>query len=969
MSDAGDSSSRQSGSAHEKYDPHLAETNGGGTDNSWFRAHYLGIPIPTYLWRWVDDDFILIDFNDAAEKITRGMISNFIGIKARKLYGDQPGILEDFKHCFDEKLVLRREMPYKFKSIEETKSLSVIYTFLEPDLILVHTEDISGLKQVRESLRESEEKYRTLVEMFPHAVAIFQDHMVAFANRAAAEMLGYDSGEGIIGLDVMAPVPLEDAARLDGYMIGLLNGDPEIPSNFCAHLRRKNGSPFTAEVYANAISFRGRPAVQLVLTDITERKQAESALRESEERFRSIWEHSPVGICLTDRHGVYYYVNRAYCDIYGYRREELLGKSFFDAILSPGHPQADRGNYASYFDNPHFTPLSETEIFTHKSGRPVAIQYATDFIQQSDGAIYMVTMNIDVTKRKIAEQALRESEAKYRMLIENQTDLIVKVDLDGRFVFVSPSYCKMFNKDESELLGHKLMPLVHKDDRESTARAMERIFEPPHSVYIEQRAETKDGWRWLAWADTAVLNEDGNVIEIIGVGRDITERKKAEAELLESEERYRLLFDNAAEVIARIDRDGRFLLLNKSAAKYLGGVPDDFIGLTLSDFFPIGQAEQFITSIGRVIDEGVSFSTEGIVMLPGNPRWFRTTIQPIADADSRVRSALMIATDIHSEKQVSIRNEARYNLLERLKGIREIDSCLDCCCQAIFEAQLFKRAVLTLHNEQREIINLGQVGLDKAIVKAAREAPAPNLETARKLTQDKYRIGHSFFIPEEARLIRGQIDRYIPQEIAPSPGPKAWQQGDELFVPLVASDGRIEGWLSVDTPFNGLRPSLDVINHLEESIDITSKHIHEIQGMESLQKKNITLKEVLAHIEEDKMEFRQRIGTNIEQVLIPALNKLVRKDGSINSTYYNILTTGLPELAASSGAITPYSKLSPREREVLNMIKNGLTSKEIAVVLSISLATVRKHRELIRRKLGITNKKIGIVNFLKSERQ
>ncbi|MET0014990.1 MAG: sensor domain-containing diguanylate cyclase [Sedimenticola sp.] len=135
-------------------------------------------------------------------------------------------------------------------------------------------------------------------------------------------------------------------------------------------------------------------------------------------------------------------------------------------------------------------------------------------------------------KRRIElEMALMEKEQVYRLLIENQTDLVVKVDLEGRFQFVSQTYCETFGKSEQELLGNQFMPLVHEDDRKSTAKAMEALYKPPHKAYMEQRAMTKDGWRWFGWMDTAVLDDNQNVIAIIGVGRDITDKKQAEFRL------------------------------------------------------------------------------------------------------------------------------------------------------------------------------------------------------------------------------------------------------------------------------------------------------------------------------------------------------------------------------------------------------------------------------------------------------
>ncbi|MET0102994.1 MAG: sensor domain-containing diguanylate cyclase [Sedimenticola sp.] len=135
-------------------------------------------------------------------------------------------------------------------------------------------------------------------------------------------------------------------------------------------------------------------------------------------------------------------------------------------------------------------------------------------------------------KRRIElEIALTEKEQVYRLLIENQTDLVVKVDLEGRFQFVSQTYCETFGKSQDELLGNQFMPLVHEDDRKSTAKAMEALYSPPHKAYMEQRAMTKDGWRWFGWMDTAVLDDSQNVIAIIGVGRDITDKKQAEFRL------------------------------------------------------------------------------------------------------------------------------------------------------------------------------------------------------------------------------------------------------------------------------------------------------------------------------------------------------------------------------------------------------------------------------------------------------
>lgn len=144
---------------------------------------------------------------------------------------------------------------------------------------------------------------------------------------------------------------------------------------------------------------------------------------------------------------------------------------------------------------------------------------------------------------------ISESEAKYRLLVENQTDLVVKVDAQGYFEYVSPSYCRFFGKTEKELLGNLFLPLVHEDDREPTIEAMKKLQFQPHICYIEQRAFTSKGWRWIAWADTAILNHKGKISHVIGVGRDITELKETIRALEESENKFRTVAETANSAI------------------------------------------------------------------------------------------------------------------------------------------------------------------------------------------------------------------------------------------------------------------------------------------------------------------------------------------------------------------------------------------------------------------------------------
>jgi PAS domain S-box-containing protein len=176
-----------------------------------------------------------------------------------------------------------------------------------------------------------------------------------------------------------------------------------------------------------------------------------------------------------------------------------------------------------------FKPIREPSVLYHSVEK--ALERSRLLRENRE---YQERLQEEVDRRtvelEVANQALRESEEQYRLLVENQEDLVVKFKPDGRLLFVSPSYCRTFGKTQEELLGKKFMPLVHQEDREKVARAIENVFNPPYSSYVEERTLTKNGRRWQAWLNTAILDENRKVKEVLAVGRDITERKNAEEE-------------------------------------------------------------------------------------------------------------------------------------------------------------------------------------------------------------------------------------------------------------------------------------------------------------------------------------------------------------------------------------------------------------------------------------------------------
>lgn len=142
------------------------------------------------------------------------------------------------------------------------------------------------------------------------------------------------------------------------------------------------------------------------------------------------------------------------------------------------------------------------------------------------GIMLVLLLSVAIRSLLLKQESLRDSQEKYRLLVENQSDFVVKINANFQFLYVSPNYCKTFGKAESEILDTSFLLLVHEDDRALAQRALNSITPAnPHS-YHEQRAFTKDGWRWLAWSNTGVFDADNKLLAIAAVGRDITDMKK-----------------------------------------------------------------------------------------------------------------------------------------------------------------------------------------------------------------------------------------------------------------------------------------------------------------------------------------------------------------------------------------------------------------------------------------------------------
>lgn len=395
--------------------------------------------------------------------------------------------------------------------------------------------EIQERRQADEALRESHQQLQTIYDGIVEGLLITDIETKRFVrvNASFCRMLGY-SEEELLGASVRDIHPPEevpnDLRRFQAAAEGRVSINEDRP------VLRKDGRIFYADITGRRIVYEGRPCLLALFRDVTERRRAEEALRTSEERFRSYFEQGLIGMAVTRIDKQWQEVNDRLCEILGYSRDELLAMKWTDAT-HPDDLETGLLNFNRMVagETEHYT---QDKRFLRKDG---TIVYTTVFVRcfrRNGGEIdHILALIHDTTARKRAENALRESEERYRSVVEDQTEVISRLTAEGTFTFVNEVYCRFFGKTADQLLGRSWQPVALLEDVPMVEEQL-RTLSPAHPiVVVENRVVSGRGEvRWMQFVNRGFFDERGRLAEIQSVGRDITERKRTE-EALERERR------------------------------------------------------------------------------------------------------------------------------------------------------------------------------------------------------------------------------------------------------------------------------------------------------------------------------------------------------------------------------------------------------------------------------------------------
>src|ERR671913_1030183 len=335
-------------------------------------------------------------------------------------------------------------------------------------------------RQPDEELRKSEGRYRTVLDTaFDAIVTITPDGVVRWFNRGAERIFGYRAEE-VIGQPVTVIMPERYrehcVAGLHRYLqtgqARVVGGTTELVG------LRKDSSEFPIEMSLGETHEDGERLFTGVIRDVTERKRAESALRESEQRFRGSFERAATGMALVGTDGRFLRVNRSLCEILGYPERELLGKTFQE--LTPPDDLE--------FDLEHLRRLLAGEVRTyqtekrylHQDGHVVWGLLSVSVVQdEEDEPLYFVSQIQDVSERKKVEKVIIESEERFRSLVQNSSDIITILGANGTVRYVSPAVERVTGYRPEEQVGTNAFGSVHPDDTERALNTFAEVLKRP----------------------------------------------------------------------------------------------------------------------------------------------------------------------------------------------------------------------------------------------------------------------------------------------------------------------------------------------------------------------------------------------------------------------------------------------------------------------------------------------------------
>jgi diguanylate cyclase (GGDEF)-like protein/PAS domain S-box-containing protein len=503
---------------------------------------------------------------------------------------------------------------------------------------------------------------RSVVLNSSDIIAIYEDDgTVRYMSPTVVRILGYRPEE-LVGTSAFNHVHPEDAELASRSFAQALEYSGVMPPvEF--RVRAADGAWRHMEVILNnLLDDLNVGGIVANSRDITERKQAEGALREAEERYRAVIEQTIEGIYLgaADTKHVLE-SNAAFQEMLGYTAGELRGMHIYEFVAHD--PENIDSVFQSVLDKGHHF-IGERK-YRRKNGSIVDVETSSTVISYDNREV-LCTVVRDITERKETVEALKESEERYRMVVEQSAESIWLFDPDTKQVLES-------NTTFQEMLGYtaeELRRMTNYDfvahSREDIDSAVQRVVQERRGFFGERKYRRKDGTVLDVEVSGTVIPYRGREV-VCGVARDLTERKRVEEALRQSEERYRAIVEEQTELVCRFLPDLTLTFVNDAYCRYFGEDPEQLIGSSFMGHIPGEDHVYYEGQLSWLSQENPARTVEHRVFAPdGEVRWQQWTDRAIFDEEGRLVEYQSVGRDVteHKEAEEALKeSEERYRAL------------------------------------------------------------------------------------------------------------------------------------------------------------------------------------------------------------------------------------------------------------------------------------------------------------------
>lgn len=520
-----------------------------------FKRQYMSIPIPTFTWEKQGENFLLADYNKMTDDATFGKASEFVGMSIKDIYSGRPDIIEDVKNCYEEKNIIQREIDYKSPALGEGKNYIFTYAYVPPNLVMLHTEDISERKAAEIALKENEQKFRSLYELAPDAVLLCRtDGRIIDCNKAAIDMLGYSSSEllKMAYSNLLNKKSKKEFLELD-FIAGAGNYFIETETI------KKSGELFPADTHIKVIEINRKNFLLIMKRDLSERKEQEKALRESEATAWALINAPTDYITLYDKDQNILAINNTAAASIGSSPDELIGANIM-SLFTPeiAENRMKQGNIVFETAKPHrFQDKGASNWYDH-------VIYPILNDAGSVRAIAVVAR--DITDSKKSEKALMESEVTARALLDAPADNISLLDSHGTVIDINEAFYNNIKQSREEIIGNNYYSFFPDKIARNRKAKIDRVFDTKKPVQFEEH----NGDSWSAVLFFPIFDTIGNVTKVASFDRNITLKKNSEKALRESEELFRAIVQNLSDIIFLISENYSINFCSPTIKRILG---------------------------------------------------------------------------------------------------------------------------------------------------------------------------------------------------------------------------------------------------------------------------------------------------------------------------------------------------------------------------------------------------------------